>query len=243
LIIHHLQAPLVGFTIPADTQAFRIQTLAALMESGIPPTALEGPNGEKSRLRVLLEMSGFELCGPRGLADFIPVVRCSEVEVVKAQLHPNPLDKKHCVPVSHMFDGSGLSESAEAVVLRFLDQSNPAKWVLRQPLASLQFLKNSPTGLGLAGSINATLQTRYGIPPGAVVAGTRDRAATNGVAMETLSAFYPAMDDMCCNPHTINNVHTISFSRRSRRRRKGDEERKRRRRMRRSALFSGRAQA
>jgi hypothetical protein len=156
---HHLQAPLVGFTVPADAQAFRIQVLQALMEKGIAPTVLEGPNGEKSRLRVLLEMSGFELCGRRGLADFIPVVRCSEVEAVKDQLHPNPLDENHCVPVGIMFDGSGLSESAVTVALRFLDQSNLQKWVLRQPMASLQFLKNSPTGLGLAGSINGTVQT------------------------------------------------------------------------------------
>ena len=59
------------------------------MEKAIAPTVMEGPNGEKSRLRVLLEMSGFELSGPRGLADFIPVVRCSEVAAVLAAAPPH----------------------------------------------------------------------------------------------------------------------------------------------------------
>jgi hypothetical protein len=187
---YHLQEPLVGFTIPADTQAFRIETVDAMMEAGIPPTAMDGTNGEKSRLRSL-----FELTSRRGLADCIPVLRESEIQAVKAKLRPNPLDDKHCIPVGIMFDGSGLSESAEAVALRFLDQTNPQEWALRQPLASLQVLKKSPTGRGLAGSINTVVQTRYGIPPSAVVAGTHDRAATNGVAMETLSPFYPVMED------------------------------------------------
>jgi hypothetical protein len=207
-----LQAPAAGFTVPLDTQAFRLQTVAALLEEGIPLSAMEGPNKEKSRLRLLLEMSGFELAGPRTMADLIPVLRTAEIEAVRSQLHPNPLDPKHCVPIGVMIDGVGLKESAEAAAFRFLDQTNPQNWVIRQPLASIHFLKASPTGRDLAGSVNDTLQTRYQVPPSCVVAGTHDRAATNGVAMDLLSVFYPVMDDLSCNPHTINNVRMIRSS-------------------------------
>ena len=159
-----LQTPMAGFTLPADVHSFRAQVVAALMEAGTPLTALDGPNGEKSRLRGLLEMAGFALTGRRGLSDYIPGLRQAEIEAITCQLFPNPLDKKQCVYVGLLFDGSVLSESAEATALRWLDQSNPREWVVRQVLGSIQFLEKNPKGLELAGSVHSVVDGRFGIP-------------------------------------------------------------------------------
>ena len=50
------------------------------------------------------------------------------------------------------------------------------------------------------------ISTQYHVTPTALLACTRDRAATNTVALRTLKVVYPNIVDIGCFSHTIDHV-------------------------------------
>ena len=80
-----------------------------------------------------------------------------------------------------------------AVVIRFIDTS----FNIQQRLVHLQLLAKSMKEEEIAREIIATISTQYGISSNLVVAMMHDRAACNGVALQTLKTVYPQLIYRC----------------------------------------------
>ena len=73
-------------------------------------------------------------------------------------------------------------------------------------MVRLMLLAKSLTGEEVARQLIVTLSTELGIMDGQLIAVMHDRAAVNGVAIRTLSVVYPALIDIVCFGHTLDNV-------------------------------------
>ena len=100
-----------------------------------------------------------------------------------------------------IFDGTTHVEEALAVIVRYIDD-----FKIKQRLACIKLLKTSTTGEELARVLICTLSTSFGVESSCLVAGMRDRASINSVAMRTLSLIYPTILDVGCFSHTIDHV-------------------------------------
>ena len=89
-----------------------------------------------------------------------------------------------------------------AVVVCYIDTS----FNIQQRLIHLQLLAKSMKGEEIAREIIATISTQYGISSNLVVAMMYNRAACNGVALQTLKIVYPQLVDVGCFSHTLHLV-------------------------------------
>ena len=68
-------------------------------------------------------------------------------------------------------------------------------------------LAKSLNGAQLAGELAAVLSTTFQLKPEKLVAGIRDVAAVNRVAMEHIKTIlYPSLLDVICMSHSLDNV-------------------------------------
>lgn len=101
----------------------------------------------------------------------------------------------------HFYGTLRLGE-ALAIILRFVSDD----WVLQQHLVRVQMLSKSLTVKELARELICVLSTTYGIETTNLLGAMRDRASTNGAAMQTLKVLYPSIVDIGCYSHTIDHV-------------------------------------
>ena len=69
-----------------------------------------------------------------------------------------------------------------------------------------ELLAKSLKGEEIARELITVLSTELSIPSPKVLAGMRDRASSNNVAMSTVNVIYPHMLDIGCYSHTIDHV-------------------------------------
>ena len=79
-------------------------------------------------------------------------------------------------------------------------------WTIEQCLVRVQLLAKSPSGEEIAREIISALSTSYGINSDRLLACMMDGAASNGIAVPTLSILYPNMVDTKCFFHTLDRV-------------------------------------
>ena len=79
-------------------------------------------------------------------------------------------------------------------------------WTIEQRLVHVQLLSKSLSGEEIACEIISVLSTSYSINSDRLLECMRDGAASNGVAMSTLSILYPNLVDIECFSHTLDLV-------------------------------------
>ena len=132
--------------------------------------------------RELLEKNSFRLSDRRhNMSDLIPLLLAQEQADVKGELCGRP--------VSVVFDGTTRLGEAMAVVVRYIDTS----FSKQQRIIRLQLVAKSMRGEEIAREIIAMISTQYGIASNLVVAMMHNRAACNGVAIQTLKIVYPQL--------------------------------------------------
>lgn len=89
-----------------------------------------------------------------------------------------------------------------AVVIRFVSD----EWAIEQQLLQLKTLAKSMTGEEIAREVISVLSTGYSIGSNQLLAGMRDRASVNNVAMRIIKVLYPYMLDVGCFSHTTDHV-------------------------------------
>ena len=81
-----------------------------------------------------------------------------------------------------------------------------ADWKIKQALVRLQLLAKSLKGEELAREIITVLAQQYNVTNNSLLAGMRDGASVNAVAMRTLKIILPKVIDIRCFSHTIDRV-------------------------------------
>lgn len=87
-------------------------------------------------------------------------------------------------------------------MLRFISDN----WRVHHRIVRVQMLSKSLTGEEIASELISVLSTAYSIHRNHLIGAMRDRASTNGVAMQTLKVVYPFIVDIGCFSHTIDHV-------------------------------------
>ena len=124
-----------------------------------------------------------------------------EMKRLRAHLHlPEPgVRNDHCCNYSVLFDGSTWCGEAIVVILRFIND----QWEIVQRLVRIDIVAKSVTAEQLA---QDCLFTDLQLRGHQILATMRDGAAINGAAMRITQPFMPAMIDVVCLSHTLDNV-------------------------------------
>ncbi len=162
--------------VPECHKVYRVKVVSTFLRAGVPLAKIEV-------FRDLLEENAYRLSDRRGMSDLIPFIHSDERQNVKDELK----DRK----VSVIFDGTTHLGEAMVIVFRFVDS-----FVIKQYLVRFKTLAKSMTGKEIARELISVLSVDYGITPNRLLAGIRDRASVNGVAMQTLKVVYPLMWDV-----------------------------------------------
>ena len=101
-----------------------------------------------------------------------------------------------------MFDGTTILAEAMAVVVHFVSD----EWALEQCLLQLETLTKSMTGEEIAWELISVLSTCYSTGSNQLLAGLRDRASLNNVAMRAIKILYRHMLDVECFSHSFDQV-------------------------------------
>ena len=158
----------VGETLSDDLRVFRVKLVSSFLKAGVPLHKVDC-------FRELLEESSFSLSGSQHLRELIPCIQQEEVKKVKSEIAGRY--------VSVIFDGTTHVAEAMVIVLRFIDDN----WKLQQRVVRLMLLAKSLTGEEVARLLISTLSTDLGISSNLLLAGMRDRASVNNVAIRTLN--------------------------------------------------------
>ena len=130
------------------------------------------------------------------MADLIPFIQKDEVSQIKHEISSKL--------VSVIFDGTCRLGEALAIVVRYIDN-----WTIQQRLVCVEFLAKSVNGEEIARELVSVLSTTYSINSNRLVACMRDGAASNGVAVRTLTILYPKVVDIKCFSHTLGEHFEI----------------------------------
>ena len=175
--------------LPDDVAKRRIDVVEAFLSAGIPLAKI-------TLLRPLLEAGNLRLTHPSHLSQHILFVMETEMNRLRAEL----AGADHLAVI---FDGSTYQGEALAILLRYLD----SEWRPQQRLVRFHVLAKSLNGAQLAGELAAVLSTTFQLKPEKLVAGIRDGAAVNRVAMEHIKTIlYPNLLDVICMSHSLDNV-------------------------------------
>ena len=175
--------------LPDDVAKRRIDVVEAFLSAGIPLAQI-------TYLRPLLEAGNLRLTHPSHLSQYIPFVMETEMNRLRAEL----AGANHLAVI---FDGSTYQGEALAILFRYLD----SEWRPQQRLVRFHVLAKSLNGAQLAGELAAVLSTTFQLKPEKLVAGIRDGAAVNRVAMEHIKTIlYPNLLDVICMSHSLDNV-------------------------------------
>ena len=181
LAAHNKETHLKGETLPTSQQVYRVKVLTCFLRAGVPLRKYD-------HFRELLEENAMRL------SDLIPFVLREEQQKIKQEISSEY--------VSVIFDGTSRLGEALAVVLRFIS----VDWTIDQRLIRVQLLAKSLSGEEIAREIISILSTSYGIESNRLLACMRDGAASNGVAVRTLTILYPNLLDIKCFSHTLDRV-------------------------------------
>ena len=88
------------------------------------------------------------------------------------------------------------------IVVRFIDES----FAIQQQLARLQLLVKSMTSEEIAQEVINVISAQYGIGSNKLVSVMHDRAACNGVALQTIKVVYSSIFNIGCFSHTLDLV-------------------------------------
>ena len=157
-----------------------------LLRAGIPIQKADA-------LRELLEESGCSLTDSSHLRELIPFILEQETQRLKEEIKG-----KH---LSIIFDGTTHVCEALVVIVRYMDN-----WTIKQQVCRLMLLAKALTGEELARQLITVISTELSVLPGSIIAGMRDRASVNNVAMRTIGVIYNNMMDIGCLSHTLDHV-------------------------------------
>lgn len=175
--------------LPDDVQKRRIDVVETFLRAGIPLAKV-------TYLRPLLEAGNLRLTDRSHLAQYIPFL--TDVEMSRVKDEVNSADY-----LAVIFDGSTHQGEALAILLRYLDSD----WNVQQRLVRFHVLAKSLSGAELAGELIAALSTTLQLKPEKLVAGIRDGAAVNKVAMQHVSTImYHNLLDVICMSHSLDLV-------------------------------------
>ena len=177
---------LKGETLPENTRVFRVKVMRAMLQAGIPIEKVDG-------LRDLLEETGYSLCDSSHLRELIPFMLEEEISKLKKEICG-----KH---LSIIFDGTTHVCEALVVIIRYMDG-----WTIKQQVCRLMLLAKALTGEELARQLVTVISTELSVQPSLIVAGMRDRASVNSLAMRTISVIYNKVMDIGCFSHAIDHV-------------------------------------
>ena len=176
-----------GETLPTDQRVYRVKVVTAFLRAGVPLSKLEC-------FRDILEEYAYRLTDRHYMSDLVPFILMEEQAKIKQEIEGKD--------VSVIFDGTTRLGEAMAVVIRFVSDD----WRVEQRLLQLKTLAKSMTGEEIARELISVLSTSYSIGSNQLLAGMRDRASVNNVAMRTMKILYPHMLDVGCFSHTIDHV-------------------------------------
>ncbi len=169
-----------GGTLSAQERVYRSKVRIAFLKAGVPFTKLD-------HFRDILEENAYRLSDRRGMSNLIPFILSEERERIG-----NEIDDKH---VSITFEGTSTLGEALVIVLRFLDN-----WEIKQRLIHTQTFVKSTTGEELAREVLGVLCRDYKLSTEQVLAGMRDCASMNGVAVQHIKIMFPDLLDIGCFP-------------------------------------------
>ena len=178
-----------GETLPIDQRVYRVKVVTFFLRAGVPLSKLES-------FRDILEEHAYRLTDRHytGMSDLVPFILTKEQAKIKQEIEGKD--------VSVIFDGTTRLGEAMAVVIRFVDN----EWKIEQRLLTLKMLAKSMTGEEIARELVSVISTSFSISSNQLLAGMRDRASVNDVAMRTIKILYPHMVDVGCFSHTIDHV-------------------------------------
>ena len=176
-----------GSTLPDDVLVFRLQVLKTFMSGGVPISKID-------HFRSLLEEGGQRLTGRQHLADFVPLIRDKERELVKRFISGRP--------ISIIFDGTTTTAEAMAIIFRFVDDN----FNVQQRLAALKLAGCAMSGEQVAHTLLSVLSLTYSVQPHDLIASMRDRASVNDCAVRTIKVLYTNIMDVGCFSHTLAHV-------------------------------------
>lgn len=176
-----------GTTLPDEVVVYRMEVLKTFMSGGVAVNKID-------HFRSLLQSTGEALTGRQHLADFIPLVRDKEQELVKDLISGKP--------ISVIFDGTTTVCEAMAIVFRVVDED----FSIHQRLASLKLSAKSMTGEQVAHTLLSVLSICYQVKPHDVIAVMRDRASVNDCAVRSIRPLYTNLMDIGCFSHTLDHV-------------------------------------
>ena len=177
-----------GSTLPEDMRLYRYELVVALLKAGIPLLKVD-------ILRPFLEKYGHRLTSRNDLAEFIPMIRQREVDLVKSEVAANSA-------FSVIFDGSTRLGEALVIVVRYIDKD----WNIQQRLLKLEVLAKSMNAEELAQRLIQFLAVEYGIQPNQLLAAMRDGASVNEAGLRQVMFFFPNILNVISFSHTIDNV-------------------------------------
>ena len=161
--------------------------ITAFLKAGVPLNKMES-------FRDLLEENAFRLTDRHHMHDYVPFILKEEESRIHSEIDGQQL--------SVIFDGTSCLGEALAVVLHFVSSD----WSVEQRLVRVQMLSKSLTSEEIARKLINVLSVTYSIHLNNLLAGMRDRASMNNVAMNTLKIVYPSIVDIGCFLHTIDHV-------------------------------------
>lgn len=144
--------------------------------------------------RELLEENAYRPSDSANLYSLIPFVRQQEQASIQKEISGKS--------VSVSFDGNTHVCEALAIILRFVDD----QYQVQQHAVRVMLLAKSLTGEEVAHQLIVCLSTELVKKTELLVAGMRDRASVNSVAMRTLSIVYPNVLNVGCFSHTLDHV-------------------------------------
>ena len=177
-----------GSTLPEDMRLYRYELVGALLKVGIPLLKVD-------ILRPFLEKYGHRLTSRNHLAEFIPMIRQREIDLLKSEVAANSA-------FSVIFDGSTRLGEALVIVVRYIDKD----WNIRQRLLKLEVLAKSMNAEQLAQRLIQCLAVEYGIQPNQLLAAMRDGASINEAGLRQVMFFFPNILNVICFSHTSDNV-------------------------------------
>ena len=128
------------------------------------------------------------------MSDLVPFILTEEQAEIKEEINGKE--------VSVIFDGTTRLGEAMAIVIGFVND----EWALEQRFLTLKMLSKSMTGEEIVREVISVLSTSYGIGMNRLLAGIRDRASVNNVAMQTIKVVYVRVLDVGCFSHAIDHV-------------------------------------
>ena len=146
--------------------------MKTFLKAGIPLEKLDS-------FRVLLEEGGYRLTTSSHKHQLIPLIRKEEEERIKSEISASD--------VAVIFDGTTRLGEPLSIVLRYVTPD----WKIKQALVPLQLLVKSLKGEELAREIITVLAQQNNVTNNSLLAGMRDSASVNAVAMRMVKIIFP----------------------------------------------------